>query len=870
MKILNKKNILLIILSFVFALSTLVFASTATVRADDAVETPTGVFEVVEGASIRIGDKTKGEQGSGIRFMVRMSEDVKNEIVGSDAVKLGVIITTKEIFDARNAQYDQETGEEIPDYINSIGLYVNKTDDGDSNNDGIVINEDTIYDGTDADAGYFMANAAVTQIKEGNEKANYTAIAYIYNSESADKPYEYALIEDFSRSIVETASKVYINGEEDDETTSLESLRCVQGLENFGADASNPVLINDDNDLYALSDAVNVKEKAFTYEEIIEEETTQTKPVQFKLNKDVTVDWDFEQIGADFGGEFVESESKVEIVNNKNLENVFADATSAKFANECVNNSKVFTATKRSVGLLSSTATLEYVDEIPSDSEQGYVNDGSYTSGAIKMSSSSSGKQLYINLLNILKDYQEEVANKDMFRLKITAMLDSVATADGGYVSQANNTVTLMKQNISLTNKKVITTAIPLTFFYNAFVGEEGVAVEEYSKLFIAQFYVKSSQYNFYLGDIELVTWEETKEIVGDYNVYASEENLSRFTKNSSSAAELSYKNYNEIPTTVTYTETVDNGDGTTTDTEKTENIVNNTGYDKGAILYENFPQDKYAYVKLNYTADEYSVIAKKENFNAVKLIYMVKTDPSMPLKNNTSANMMGASGYGSKVKEVQKNKWVEAVLPITLFAGAYDEDNIFVAEIFRSFITQGSDLVFNIYFGDITFVQYDFSKIFIPTAYNYESAYGGFSTNTSEFVLNENLTGDNTFGYTGDAVLIANGKTNQRIYIETTYTADQYSEIIHQEGYSKVKIIINAVSAFKLMTDKGANILDLSGIVDKGKWREVELTIEQFISCFQKASGNDSEEDDVLYVRNSGYAPAGCSFYIGNLIFVK
>ena len=177
MKILNKKNFLLLILSFVFALSTLVFASTITVRAEDVVETPTNVFEVVEGASIRIGDKTKGEQGSGIRFMVRMSADVVAKIKTGDAedkVKLGVIITTKEIFDDRNAQFDQETGKEIPDYINSIGLYVNQA------NGGIVIDENTIYDGKNADAGYFMANAAVTQIKEGNETANYTAIAYIF------------------------------------------------------------------------------------------------------------------------------------------------------------------------------------------------------------------------------------------------------------------------------------------------------------------------------------------------------------------------------------------------------------------------------------------------------------------------------------------------------------------------------------------------------------------------------------------------------------------------------------------------------------------------------------------------------------------
>jgi len=682
MKILNKKNILLIILSFVFALSTLVFASTATVRADDAVETPTGVFEVVEGASIRIGDKTKGEKGSGIRFMVRMSADVVAKIKTDDAenkVKLGVIITTKEIFDARNAQYDQETGEEIPDYINSIGLYVNKTDDGNSNNDGIVINEDTIYDGTGADAGYFMANAAVTQIKEGNEKANYTAIAYIYNSESADKPYEYALIEDFSRSIVETASKVYINGEEDDETTSLESLRCVQGLENFGADASNPVLINDDNDLYALSDAVNVKEKAFTYEEIIEEETTQTKPVQFKLNKDVTVDWDFEQIGAGFGGEFVASESKVEIVNNKNLVNAFANATKAKFNNECVNNTKLFNATERGMSYFNikgSAADGEkeywYYDNSP---ETCYVQVTEDTDGNGKDDAAHLEESLISGVNNIKNsvvvgkfDHLDKITLKlNWSKQELLDMLPVLDEESGKYVNsnspygtynqvrfkylvtRVTETGSTPVENDSdvvglfdvLAQKKFFgyekrsNTALtvetymwrPLLLSIEDFTSAMGTGVNDEYTLQIGNFaswssYGAMGTFLFYVTDVELVYDTAT---IFSAETQASKAGLVHFSTTQKTSPVYSEED-GSVTTKGTYTIKTheDYSSYIPSDSVATTGITNDIGYTGDTIRIQ-LRTHINTFVKLRYTQQELRELASAYGYNAIKVTYMIE-----------------------------------------------------------------------------------------------------------------------------------------------------------------------------------------------------------------------------------------------------
>ena len=173
-------------------------------------------------------------------------------------------------------------------------------------------------------------------------------------------------------------------------------MRKSEDLTAFGTE-SQPVQINDDNDIYALSTAVNDSSETCTYEEKIEE-TTQTKPVQFKLNKDVTVDWDFDQIGAGFGGEFVASENKVTIINGGTaLTHIFEEATTENGAitdeNDvisykavaCARNFSLITPTEKTISRLYNNQDLqESVVDLSKTSIDGVQNIANYKGTAFR------------------------------------------------------------------------------------------------------------------------------------------------------------------------------------------------------------------------------------------------------------------------------------------------------------------------------------------------------------------------------------------------------------------------------------------------------------------------------------------------------
>ncbi len=342
MKSLTKRNLALIVLSVVVALCSLTFA--ATVKPAKATEKPVLSFQVMEAASIRIGKSAEVEtqSTSGLRFRAQMDYATASYVKANPTtVKLGFIITPKALFDKRAAAEDSSYGKD--DYIKSISNYVGN--DG----EGIIVDVNKIYvadasdnitkwettDDVAQEGETYCVNGAVEGILKKNINLGFTVIAYIYDGTD----YTYSVPSaDFERSYTQTATKAYLSGKND-----LEVIQKAQHLSNFGISTSVgeevvPLAITNGQDLYKISEGVS---NGITYDGF-----------KFELKENVEVDYDFEQIGATFGGEFVNNNNGkvVSIVNNKDLQDAFADAGVNV---DCVNDTKVFNTTEKSLKLMT-------------------------------------------------------------------------------------------------------------------------------------------------------------------------------------------------------------------------------------------------------------------------------------------------------------------------------------------------------------------------------------------------------------------------------------------------------------------------------------------------------------------------------------
>ncbi len=354
MKSLTKRNLTLIVLSVVVALCSLTFAATVKpVRAEEIAKPETLQFQVMEAASIRIGKSADNDADStsGLRFRVQMDYATASYVKGNEGVKLGFIITPKALFDKRAAAEDSSYG--IDDYIKSISKYVG------NDREGIIVNEETIYiadasdnitkwestadDAQAIEGASYYANGAVQGIFKDNINLGFTVIAYILDGEE----YTYSVPSaDFERSYTQTATKAYFSGKND-----LEVIQKAQHLSNFGKEETNPLAITDGQELYKISEDVS-NEKTYN-------------GFYFELRENVEVDYDFEQIGATFGGEFINNtnDKVVSIVNNKDLQDAFADASVNV---DCVNNTKLFNATEKAIDLLTlsgNASAVEFVEK---------------------------------------------------------------------------------------------------------------------------------------------------------------------------------------------------------------------------------------------------------------------------------------------------------------------------------------------------------------------------------------------------------------------------------------------------------------------------------------------------------------------------
>ncbi|MBQ7368897.1 MAG: hypothetical protein IJW60_04235, partial [Clostridia bacterium] len=116
------------------------------VRAAEAEVWQTGVFEMNDGVSLRFSDE------NGLRFIVKMDEDVANFVTSTEEAEMGFIIAPESLMIKANG-----------DYINMAQKI------------GGAIDKNKIYQEGD----YYQANACITGVKYNNFELDFVAVAYI-------------------------------------------------------------------------------------------------------------------------------------------------------------------------------------------------------------------------------------------------------------------------------------------------------------------------------------------------------------------------------------------------------------------------------------------------------------------------------------------------------------------------------------------------------------------------------------------------------------------------------------------------------------------------------------------------------------------
>ncbi|MBQ7235621.1 MAG: hypothetical protein IJX03_00500 [Clostridia bacterium] len=281
------KKFSVLFLSFAFILCTLaltVFGFNSA-KADSVAEF--SVYQMEESVSI------KQVENGGIRFRVKMDANTKALIDSADDVTYGFIITPVYFYENRAADTAETPAYGVDDYISSIAKYAGEP------GVGILGNKEFIYQ----DGEYFYANGVLEGIGKDSPDLKYIAIAYVKDGSG----FKYATFDaDNAIDIKTAASKIYLNDEDND----IETIRKIDILDDFGKE-TNPVLISDNADMYALSSATNSgvitgKEDAGTGVE---------ETINFKLLTDITFDCHATPVASDFAGAVDYNGKTIDLVN---------------------------------------------------------------------------------------------------------------------------------------------------------------------------------------------------------------------------------------------------------------------------------------------------------------------------------------------------------------------------------------------------------------------------------------------------------------------------------------------------------------------------------------------------------------------------
>lgn len=315
----TRKKLIVTIMSLVMSLCAFfgITAITKTTASADAA------FYVSDKASIKVDE-------SGIRFYALMDETTKTQ---AETYGFGFFIFPQ-------SYYTEVTDLDVTDFNGTLPKKQTITGD-----------KTKIYSYGD---GLYAVNAVLKDLQATSFDIEFTCVAYVLDENGG---YTYAYDETLAKSVYNIASQAVLNTEE--ASAKIDGIFTTYGAESvygFGT-TTKPVLVTDGEQIYELDALVD---GGRTYQDI-----------NFKATNDVTVDCNglTAPISETFGGTFVESDSKIDLVNGG------SDGMAHAFAN-CVDGT--CTVCEKVESLLTVTSKTPIASFMQYDDNGKYPGKASY------------------------------------------------------------------------------------------------------------------------------------------------------------------------------------------------------------------------------------------------------------------------------------------------------------------------------------------------------------------------------------------------------------------------------------------------------------------------------------------------------------
>ncbi len=925
MRTLKSRNVLIVVLSFILALS--VFAFAGTIKPVSASSNVT-LFEIVESADIRLGtgeDYSAGASGSGMRFAVKMDEATARYVKDTEGVELGFLVTPKKIFDhstkdvADLSTFDFISGLKNPNGDDKAAYLQDKNN---PDKPGVIANKSSIGREVEGSTEYF-AKIAFKGIFEQNVELGYTLVAYI--TDGTDTVYAYP--DGYASTYKQAASRAYMSG-----ANTLEAIKGAAHLTAFATE-DDPVQITDASDLALISSAVAGTGDA-VYGETFDN-------AYFKVMESIVVDGAFAAIGEDFAGKIDMNDNTIEVYNNPN--GVFAGTVEVTNKGETVTmdtviaqNTKIFNATEKSAGRYwgvgYTNAEFVAAEDLPTD----VVNDVNYQGNAIKVTGKNNIN--YFVKQNYTKAQMEaKVAENDAIKFSFLAHdTDSIypyirnliyvyddntqtynlndegeevpssqqpnvfAGAGLGIIYDSNNKVADSTKTLKADKQRFLvnrwyTMYMPAANIIGAFdTSKDGETILNFAYLCGDDGRINFNV-DFYIGDIEFVKEYEFP-TVADFGVvdldttnFDTERLGERFGTTSQLAVYSRTDTY-----TVEYADS--------TELQALEG-VDNTKAPEDAVVMRNVTGQWVTFLPA-YTSAEYKLIAKREGYTHVKFSYMVYDENTMVTNEASSAtspgllSRIGIRNNGNNVtatnyfnKFVNAKVWNTEVLTIDQFVSAFNRDELFFINLGTT--NGGAD----VYIGDIEFLTQEpvdavyRGKIgFNVDAYAEEAVYSRDSTDqyawkkmgASTYASNETLvkakadmpTDAYLATYYADfanesMVKYVPGQTSQTyVLLPINYTKTELTAMYEAEKINAIKLsyMVETDATSVAERQKAMTLLGQAGISNYtlNRWQDLVIPFSAY------ANATACTEKVITLTSFAWTGGTYHNFYLGDIEFVK
>ena len=207
-------------------------------RAAEVEVWKTGVFEMNDGVSLRFSDE------NGLRFIVKMDEDIANFVTTTEEAEMGFIIAPESLMLAAKG-----------DYMNMAQQI------------GGAIDKNKIY----REGDYYQANACITGVKYKNLELDFVAVAYIqYNGETRYTEYN----DKAKLNMYDLVNMAFLNGYSE----AIQEFSYLKVSDEIGWYGSNefPIVVENTDEYNALVEIANKTEIDLEKNYVVVENNTTT------------------------------------------------------------------------------------------------------------------------------------------------------------------------------------------------------------------------------------------------------------------------------------------------------------------------------------------------------------------------------------------------------------------------------------------------------------------------------------------------------------------------------------------------------------------------------------------------------------------